>query len=141
MGMPRQPTEDDAMRRLLSLLVLLCLAFAPAPLPKREKPGKEALELYGVWENEKGRMVITATHLKFLSKSSFQYELRVNPSANPRTYDLIGVAGTASENARWQGIYKVEGDTLTRCYRQAKNGRPAGFEDKGVITAVHRRVR
>src|SRR5262245_25958404 len=132
------------MRRLLPPLVVLCLAFAPAPFPKRDRQSKELLALYGVWDNKGGdRLEFTPTHMKSLRNTGFQYHLSVNPSTNPKTYDLTGVKGTAAEGMSWKGIYKVEGDTLTRHYRTANKGRPASFEERApyTITAVHLRVR
>jgi uncharacterized protein (TIGR03067 family) len=142
--LPRHHPEAKPMRRLLPLLVLLCLAFAPAPLPKRDRQSKGMLALVGVWDNKGGdRIEFTPTHMKSIRYPRIQYHLRVDPTANPKTYDLIGVVGTGAEGMSWKGIYKVEGDTLTRHYRPANNGRPASFEDRtpNTIIAVHTRVR
>jgi uncharacterized protein (TIGR03067 family) len=131
------------MRQLLLLLAVLTAAFAPAPLPRRERQGKEVPDICGVWENERVRIAITPTHYKALTRPGYEYDVRIDPSANPKTIDMTGIAGTKADGWKWKGIYKVEGDTLTQCYRRAEYGRPAAFADrsKETITAVYKRVR
>jgi uncharacterized protein (TIGR03067 family) len=123
--------------------VALLLAFAPAPLPKPEKPSSRLLRaLDGQWtvlkwsrvgavipprrrngiagevleqgdaadgmqaEIRRGRL-----HFQQPNGSHAGWRLRLPAKATPYGLDLIDPTG-----ARFEAIYKVEGDTLTICY-------------------------
>jgi uncharacterized protein (TIGR03067 family) len=113
-------------RRLLPLLalvvLLLSLAFAPAPLPRAPRRGKADPGMEGVWYGFQ-RLEVTPARLTYFSvNASAAYELRMDRAA--RTYDIVEITG----NRRFLGIYKVEGDKLTICYREPEKGRPTTFE-------------
>src|SRR5262245_20491453 len=56
--------EDRPMRRFLPLLVLLSLAFAPAPLPRPQRHTFVSPSMEGSWHSTRP-MLVTATHLTF----------------------------------------------------------------------------
>ncbi len=67
----------------------------------------------------------------------------LDPSAKPKTIDLVGYAGKDGQKEKtYLGIYKLDGDRLTICYRETGNdGRPTRFESDGHMNLmVCRRV-
>src|SRR5262249_5711830 len=60
--------------------------------------------------------------------------IKIDPSKNPKTIDLTQKLG--EKEVVSQGIYKLEGDTLTLCRTQGKQERPKEFkttEDGGIL--------
>ena len=116
------------MRTSLLLLVLLSLAFAPAPFPRRQRRPDEAKKILGMWLGP-NRLLIEPGRLTYHpgANSSF-YHLRIDASRRPATYD-IGMG--SPDRPDFLGIFKVEGDTLTLCYNPASRGRPTAFTGPG----------
>jgi uncharacterized protein (TIGR03067 family) len=134
------------MRRVLPLLVLLTLAFAPAPPPRRERAQGRPERIEGHWRQVSGPnvgvlLVVEPGRMTFSGwkgvdpTSRVVYDLTVDPRKRPATYD---VAYQGRKEPAFLGIYKLEGDTLTCCNRLAGHGRPAAFE--GAVE-VYRRVK
>jgi uncharacterized protein (TIGR03067 family) len=130
------------MRRIALTLALALpsLAFAPAPFPKAERR-LEAGGLEGLWQRGQDRMLVTPTRMVFLTGFRAEYELRLDRSARPPAYDLRGAKGNYAEGTEFRGIFKVEGDVLTTCYRAGAGPRPAAFDPKAGNFEVYARVR
>lgn len=67
----------------------------------------------------------------------------VNADKTPATIDMMPGRGQY-EGKTLQGIYKVEGDTLTIAFAQTGKDRPTAFESKpgsGVVLVVHKRAK
>jgi uncharacterized protein (TIGR03067 family) len=133
--------EKPMKVRLCSLLILAVasLAFAPAPLPRPERRPRVALpSMEGRWQGHH-QLLVTPTHLIYNPDTTkTEYELVVDRTAQPATYDL---RFPRDGRVSWKGIWKVEGDTLTLYYRQASEGRPTRFERDRGISEVYKRVR
>jgi uncharacterized protein (TIGR03067 family) len=128
------------LRRICLLLpfVMLLVGFAPAPFPRAERRTEPIVnDLLGKWEG------IVVTHDRMTFCPSYDYALKVDPRANPKTYDLVGV-GTANQGWEFRGIYKIEGDKLTLTYNRGTGARPTSFETdqgRGAYTEVYLRQR
>jgi uncharacterized protein (TIGR03067 family) len=129
------------MRRAVLLLAVVCLAFAPAPFPKKERQAPVA-PLEGLWEGGSGPkssqwlVKITGTQMIYRPGAPNQTacNLVVHRKATPPAYD-ISAGGT-----KWRGIFRLEGDKLTLCYRHGDN-RPTNFDLGGQVVEVYQRVR
>jgi uncharacterized protein (TIGR03067 family) len=132
------------MHRLTSALCWLILgtelvlAFAPsaeeAPKPlqgtwtatKAERDGQAADDVVG------HRLSFTGNRFQIQSKDGkplYAGTVRVDPSATPAAIDFEHTEGALKGKA-WQGIYALDGDTLTVCDNAPNldKGRPAVFE-------------
>ena len=116
----------------------LVLAFAQ-PAADTQK------QLQGTWTATKGERDGTAAHdvvghQLSLTGNRFQIQsedgkplyvgtVRVDPSAKPAAIDFEHTEGSLKGKA-WQGIYALDGDTLTVCDNAPNldKGRPAAFE-------------
>jgi uncharacterized protein (TIGR03067 family) len=129
------------MCRIVLTLTLLSLAFAPAPFPKAERCKKPSA-MEGAWTQVGdvwGRLLVSRGKFMLYQNGALRaYDLRFDEKRTPATFDLLH-----GEEARFVGIYKVEGDTLTVYYGEAEWGRrPAYFEEDGVaVKEVFERVR
>jgi uncharacterized protein (TIGR03067 family) len=133
------------MRRVLLLLALLSLAFAPAPFPK--PPGAKGSlavkNLVGTWRiaaiyhypnrvpREPARagathVTITATGWEFKGSAAASYELRLDPTKQPAELDFIR-PGQGTPHGR--GLIRREGRALRVIY-QWGSSRPTGFESQ-----------
>src|SRR5262245_7549753 len=85
------PPRRITMRRsLLLFAATLSLSFAPAPLPKFQRPPRAAAiaPLEGRWDGVQW-LLVTPTRLTYHAGQASQgYDLRFNPRARPATYDL-----------------------------------------------------
>jgi RNA polymerase sigma-70 factor (ECF subfamily) len=144
------------MRLLVPLLAVLLMAFAPAPLPKANRGGPNAdlKALQGSWETVSLNLtgakvdrtpgidvtVFAGRHVSCVvsGKIATEWTLLLDPAATPKVLDLRNKRGQVL-----RGIYHLEGDTLTLCYRNELDGaRPADFRPgKGVGLEVLRRAR
>jgi uncharacterized protein (TIGR03067 family) len=115
---------------------LLLLAFAPAPFPRHERRTAPVNEMIGQWSG------LVVTHDRMTYNPQYDYALKVNPRASPKTYDITGV-GTANQGWEFRGIYKIEGDVLTLTYNMGTGPRPTSFEPggRGQSLETHRRQR
>jgi uncharacterized protein (TIGR03067 family) len=135
------------MRRVVSLLVLLAVgvvAAAPQPLPHRHDPSKEDLaRLQGVWavslcvDNERvepvrGEYTVIIKGDRLIckgEKSSEEAEIRIDATRNPKNMDQRGLSGEF-KGVTIPGLYRLEGDTWSFCYREGRRVRPREFTSK-----------
>jgi uncharacterized protein (TIGR03067 family) len=140
-----------------SVLLLVAALTVSAPALK-EKPKAAADEPTGEWEIQgitvSGRQTVFNGQVIYSFTKDGKWavsrdgkatgiELRVefDAKAAPPTIDLISNPQAAT--SRQQGIYKIDGDTLTICVRRGKAERPTAFESpegSGVTLYVMKRV-
>jgi uncharacterized protein (TIGR03067 family) len=93
---------------------------------KAERDGKAADDVVG------HRLSLTGNRFQIQSedgKPLYAGTVRVDPSAQPAAIDFEHTEG-ALQGKAWQGIYALDGDTLTVCDNAPNlaKGRPAAFE-------------
>ena len=131
-------------RLWLLVAVAVAVGFAPAPLPRasRAGPRTDLDRMQGLWEvvdsrmsgieltpNKGARVQVRRDRWTFIDKrdgaSRHHWDLRLNPSATPPQIDFKGVEGSGSS----QGVYRLEGDTLTISYSYVLSGvRPTAID-------------
>jgi uncharacterized protein (TIGR03067 family) len=158
------------MRCILPLLTLASLAFVPAPFPKPipkalkamqghwtieawgfATPKEQIILLRGPWlrRNTKDEVVIIPNSAEVVG-STIVFSINGKPSSRWLLHAVIDCrAGMPSvldlvqpqERSKMQGIYKLEGDTLTICYRECGRGRPDRFSNEGQWRLVLKRTK
>jgi len=93
---------------------------------KAERDGTAADDVVG------HRLSLTGNHFQIQSEDGkllYAGTVRVDPSATPVAMDFEHTEG-ALKGKTWQGIYALDGDTLTVCDNAPNRdkGRPAAFE-------------
>ena len=108
------------MRHALPLLAVLCLAFAPAPLPKQchADSQRELQAMQGAWiERFSGSAVVTIIGDRMEYSPNYTWKLMLYTKANPKRVTATGVGSEVAGETR-QGIYRLEGEKLTICWRR-----------------------
>jgi uncharacterized protein (TIGR03067 family) len=142
------------MRRILPLLAVLCLAFAPLPFPKPDRSDADLKALQGEWHralvtidrvvhSEVGSettIVIAGDRMKYsvAGRPTNEWEFTLDRKARPPRFDRKGLKGHAA-GLTYLGIYRIDGDGFTLCSRDGH--RPEGFDATGgsVFVEVYRR--
>jgi uncharacterized protein (TIGR03067 family) len=115
------------MRHALLLLAIVCLAFAPAPLPKQRRADDSQRDLQamqGVWaERFSGSAAVTIVGDRMQYHPDHVWKLTLHTRADPRR---VAATGVGSENAgeTRRGVYRLEKDKLTICWSQGSVGWP-----------------
>jgi len=141
------------MRHVLPLLVLMLLAFAPAPQP-RAKPDTTAADLktlQGVWLQVSSTTDVRSVATSEITVSIEGTQMRFAFDGRPTMAWSFTLDGRPTlpcldreeirfpANGILRGIYRLDGDTLTLHSRRGV--RPDNFSGKGegVIVQVFRR--
>jgi uncharacterized protein (TIGR03067 family) len=132
------------MRQGLFLLavVVVSLAFAPAPFPRparRDSHESDLKKLQGLWWVVRhtvdgsealglATVTITGDRLQFPSPDE-AWTITLDVARTPRWIDLVPVNQPAS---CFRGIYRVQGNKLTICLRQEASpaDRPTSFDPR-----------
>ena len=109
---------------------------------KAERDGKAANDVVG------HRLSFAGDRFQIQSKDDkplYAGSVSVDPNAKPATIDLEHTEGVLKGKV-WQGIYALDGDTLTICDNAPNldNGRPAAFEAKsgsGYVLITFKRAK
>jgi uncharacterized protein (TIGR03067 family) len=129
----------------LLLAAAAALAFAPAPFPRPARrvsdPNQEVLKkLQGTWITvtriagggvmRNHTAVIAGDRVKYLLNGEVRTEwaITLDATKKPGVFDQRKVGGRVGLGEVMPGIYRLEGDTLTICYRQNGTERPANFD-------------
>jgi uncharacterized protein (TIGR03067 family) len=137
------------MRRVLLLIVVLTLAFAPAPFPKQRRPDDsqgDVQALQGKWADQLADSAfITISGGRMVYTSDYSWKFTLNANATPRRIEAIGLGPRLAGKAR-RGIYRLEKDKLTICWRRgsvAKPDWPVSFDpaQKDVWVQVFQRLK
>jgi uncharacterized protein (TIGR03067 family) len=129
------------MRRALLPLAVVCLAFAPAPFPRRERRADDSVavqNLIGTWQtvalihppsdvvldpNAHGVGTVSITDTRWVFASGSGFDLRIDQAKRPAQIDLTY---EGQKNPHGMGIIERRGDTLRVIYAWEK--RPTGFQ-------------
>ena len=135
--------------RFVMAAALLTTVMSTADDKKDEKKSDKDL-LQGEWvvvsveffgkkiEGEKDRKVVVKGD-EWTAPTGGLFKFKLDETKKPKQLDLTG--GKAPVGATWQGIYQIEGDTLTFCRSQGTSGeRPKEFKAaEGVFLMVCKR--
>lgn len=116
------------MRRVLPLLAVLPLAFAPAPRPK-PADHFELRRLQGEWvliaEYHEGKQlaprkmswVFRGRGFDLIDhEGNYRWDVTLDPRAKPKAMDQRSAHDGAGEVTVTKAVYQLEGGTLTTCY-------------------------
>jgi uncharacterized protein (TIGR03067 family) len=108
------------MRRTLLLLAGLLMGFAPAPLPKQchADSQRELQAMQGVWAErfaDSAAATIIGDRMEY--SPNYTWKLMLYTKANPKRVTATGVGSEVAGETR-QGIYRLEGEKLTICWRR-----------------------
>lgn len=134
----------------LCLLAGLALAFAPAPLPRRDRTGggDDLARLQGDWtrvsfngQPVSGNLIVVKGDVWRANSASDAWVMKLDPTKRPRHIDLVRVN---SKNEFFRGVYTLEGDTFTYSVgaNVSEDQRPRDFATTrpNAWVAVHKRV-
>ena len=137
------------MSRIVPLLIVLSLGFAPAPVYRQKPNTKTDLEkMQGVWERvscstnrDEETAVYCGNRLSCFHKggTSTQCDVVLDSSKEPRWIDR---KDADVPDQKLLGIYKLDGDTLTCAWRMQYNApdRPKEFRPHPLMCLeVYRR--
>lgn len=144
------------MRRVIPLLVVMSLGFAPAPVYRARPDKRTDLEkMQGAWvrvsltidgkrhEEAVGSVVptINGDTLSFAAPSD-KWRLTLDATKNPKRLESLQIV--PANALGFMGIYKLEGDRLVVCWRSGKTeaDRPTDFDpaaQPGVWLCVYER--
>jgi uncharacterized protein (TIGR03067 family) len=142
------------MRRVVPPLIVLCLGFAPAPLPKLGRKDEVVADLraiQGEWLRESalrnGRQMRSTPGSSNLIEGdqlccrsgrvvSTRWTIVVRPGGQ------VGAIDMHHDGDVLPCIYRLEGDTLTFCFATGGGARPSEFTPReGVYVEVFKRKR
>ena len=117
----------------LSCFVFLSLGFAPAPVfrPKQDPNVIDLELLQGRWMGQGGLEArIEKDRLTYYrdGKMVTAYRVIVNARSEPKSLDLVGIAGGADDGRTYLTIYRLGPNSLTTCSNGWKEPRPAAFK-------------
>jgi uncharacterized protein (TIGR03067 family) len=136
------------MRRVLPLLIVLCLGFAPAPLPKQrgaDEARRDLLAMQGEWtERFADSACVTISGDRMVWTSDHGWKFTLNAKATPKRIEAVGIGPRLAGKSRW-GVYHLEKDKLTICWYRGSPGKmdwPADLDpiQKDVWVEVFTRV-
>jgi uncharacterized protein (TIGR03067 family) len=116
------------MRRILPLLALalLSLAFAPAPFPKSRNTDstKEDMKaMQGEWAGQfADSALITIVGDRMVYTSDYGWKFTLNAKTTPKRIEAFGF-GPGLAGKTHLGIYRLEKDKLTICWRLNSAGK------------------
>jgi uncharacterized protein (TIGR03067 family) len=127
------------IRTVVLLASALSLAFAPAPFPRPDSSKSDLQKMQGEWTQVKfavaGKpdtvrdflVVVSGKRMKWVlaGKPFVEWAISLDGTKKPKEFDARGVAGSV-KGALFRGVYRLEGDTLTICYRAGE--RPTGID-------------
>jgi uncharacterized protein (TIGR03067 family) len=107
------------MPRAALLVVLLSIAFAPAPFPRQRRvdDGPRDLQaMQGTWaERFADSAAVTIAGDRMEYHPDHVWKLRLNARANPRRIEAAGIGSGVAGQVR-RGIYRLEKGKLIICW-------------------------
>src|SRR5262245_43829941 len=121
------------MRAFLLCAVSLCLAFAPAPLPRRERTtvANDLQKMQGQWYEGGISVTVEGDRLRFHPNN--EYKIVLDTSTRPRRITFI------QGNAAYPGIYRFEGSDILWQANSPGNQFPTDLETSRRIFTRQRR--
>src|SRR5262245_14169634 len=135
-------------RILLIAAAGLLVAFAPAPLARRERPGKDLARFQGewvatkyeIWLDEKPPRAVHAPDVRATVEGNrltfYQFDRRNSDGeirlsgGDPRRLDYVQDFALSSRPSRPIGVYRFEGERLTICWDYHGRKRPLDFDGR-----------
>ena len=115
------------MRRTLLLLAGLLMGFAPAPFPKQrhaDDSQRDLQAMQGEWtERFADSAVVTIIGDRMVHTSDYAWKFTLNGKTIPKRIEAIGIGPRLIGKVRW-GIYRLEKDKITICWRRESVGKP-----------------
>jgi uncharacterized protein (TIGR03067 family) len=115
------------MRRVLLLIVVLSLGFAPAPFPKQRRADDSQRDLQamqGKWTAEFADSAsITIVGDRMVYTADYGWKFTLNAKTTPKRIEALGAGPSLAGKTRL-GIYRLEKDKLTICWRQDSVSKP-----------------
>jgi uncharacterized protein (TIGR03067 family) len=136
------------MRRVLPLLIVACLGFAPAPVYRGRSADLQAMQgarytIGGSLIREAGSvplMVISGNRLKYsvAGRPLNEWDFELDEGTKPKRFDRKRI-DSKGKSITLPGIYRIDGDTLTISSRDPE--RPVDFDGagQGIFLEVFKR--